>query len=183
MICLVSWEGFPVTASAPKNVILLGAKGASSSSAIQQLAQAVVRDDLLGIMVWYASVKNGFDYAPVWDASTHNDAISGYKNAMTMFREAMGTPEPVQPAPVIPVTSPVVVEEEPDNESAPVAQPEDPVSQPEEPVSQPEGPVAQPEATVDTSVVTQEISQTSSSHPAWPSKILGLYILLADDTA
>jgi len=197
------WEGFPVTASAPKNVILLGAKGASSSSAIQQLAQAVVRDDLLGIMVWYASVKNGFDYAPVWDASTHNDAISGYKNAMTMFREAMGTPEPVQPAPVIPVTSPVVVEEEPDNESAPVAQPEDPVSQPEEPVSkpedpvsqpedpvsqpeepvsQPEGPVAQPEATVDTSVVTQEISQTSSSHPAWPSKILGLYILLADDT-
>merc|ERR1712106_751105 len=51
------WQGFPVTASAPKNTILLGAKGASSSTAIQQLAQAAVRDDLLGIMVWYASVK------------------------------------------------------------------------------------------------------------------------------
>jgi len=158
------WEGFPVTASAPKNVILLGAKGASSSSAINQLADAVVRDDLLGIMVWYASVKNGFDYAPVWDASTHNDAISGYKSAMTKFRNAMGTPEPVQPAPVIPVTAPVLVEQEP----VQVAQPEDPAAQPEPPV--------------ETSVVTQEISQSSTSHPFWPSKILGLYVLLADDT-
>merc|ERR1711872_124164 len=36
------WEGFPVTASAPKNTILLGAKGSSSSSTIMTLANAAV---------------------------------------------------------------------------------------------------------------------------------------------
>merc|ERR1719483_1323280 len=155
------WEGFPVTASAPKNTILLGAKGASSSSAINQLAQTAVKDDLLGIMVWYASVKNGFDYAPVWDASTHNDAISGYKSAMQLFRQAMGTPEPVNPAPVVEPEVPVFA-------PAPVVEPEAPAVAPVLIESEPE--------------TVQEITQSSSSHPAWPSKILGLYVLLADDT-
>jgi len=162
------WEGFPVTASAPKNTILLGAKGASSSSAINQLAQTAVKDDLLGIMVWYASVKNGFDYAPVWDASTHNDAISGYKSAMALFRQAMGAPEPVKPAPVV---EPV----------APVAEPDVPEEVPA-PVIEPEAPVVAPVLSETEPVEVQEISQSSSGHPAWPSKILGLYVLLADDT-
>jgi len=183
------WEGFPVTASAPKNTILLGAKGASSSTAIQQLAQAAVRDDLLGIMVWYASVKNGFDYAPVWDASTHNDAISGYKNAMQMFRQAMGTPEPAAPAPVIepevPVAAPtpVIEPEVPVAAPAPVIEPEVPVVAPA-PVVEPEAPapVVEPVVSENEPDVNQEIQQSSSSHPSWPNKILGLYVLLADDT-
>merc|ERR1712212_692587 len=79
------WQGFPVTASAPTNTILLGAKGASSSSSITSLAKAAVDQDLLGIMVWYASVRNGFDYTPVWDASTHEDSISGYLNARSIL--------------------------------------------------------------------------------------------------
>merc|ERR1719225_526194 len=81
------WQGFPVTASAPTNTILLGAKGASSSSAITSLAKAAVDQDLLGIMVWYASVRNGFDYTPVWDASTHEDSIAGYLNARSILDE------------------------------------------------------------------------------------------------
>merc|ERR1740137_139933 len=187
MICLVSWEGFPVTASAPTNVILLGAKGASSSSAIQQLAQAVVRDDLLGIMVWYASIKNGFDYAPVWDASTHNDAISGYKSAMQLFRQAMGTPEPVNPAPVVepevPVIAPAPFVEPvaPVVVPAPVVEPVAPVVAPA-PVVEPEAPAVAPVLIESEPETVQEITQSSSSHPAWPSKILGLYVLLADDT-
>ena len=36
-------------------------------------------------MVWYASVRNGFDYTPVWDASTHEDSISGYLNARSIL--------------------------------------------------------------------------------------------------
>ena len=148
------WEGFPVTASAPKNTILLGAKGASSSSAINQLAQTAVKDDLLGIMVWYASVKNGFDYAPVWDASTHNDAISGYKSAMKLFRQAMGTPEPVKPAPVVEPVAPV-----PEELPAPVIEPEAPVVAPVLSETEPAS--------------VQEISQSSSGHPAWPSKVGG----------
>merc|ERR1712018_267482 len=39
------WQGFPVTASAPTNTILLGAKGASSSSSITSLAKAAVDQD------------------------------------------------------------------------------------------------------------------------------------------
>merc|ERR1719225_1873434 len=95
------WEGFPVKIRAPSNVILLGAKGSASSSAINQLADAAVREDYLGIMVWYASVKNGFDYAPNWDASTSNDAISGYVSTMKKFRQVTGdqAPEHKQPAP------------------------------------------------------------------------------------
>ena len=54
--------------------------------------RAAVDQDLLGIMVWYASVKNGFDYAPYWDASTHEDSISGYKAAFQLFKAANGKP-------------------------------------------------------------------------------------------
>merc|ERR1719385_648141 len=85
------WQGFPVQSRAPKNVILLGAKGASSSATINKLAKEVVKEDLLGIMVWYASVKNGFDYAPVWDASTKQDSINGYLEAMKYFDKAMAS--------------------------------------------------------------------------------------------
>jgi len=84
------WEGFPIKVNAPKNTILLGAKGSASSSSLSKLANAAVNDDLLGIMVWYASVKNGFDYAPNWDASTKPDSIKGYQAAMDLFNQNMG---------------------------------------------------------------------------------------------
>jgi len=92
------WQGFPIKVNAPKNTILLGAKGSSSSATIMKLAQASVKDDLLGIMVWYASVKNGFDYAPFWDASTKNDSIDGYKSAMALFKKAMASSKTVDEA-------------------------------------------------------------------------------------
>ena len=41
--------------NAPTSTILLGAKGSSSSADINKLANAAVDDDILGIMVWYAS--------------------------------------------------------------------------------------------------------------------------------
>merc|ERR1719385_170168 len=85
------WQGFPIKVNAPKNTILLGAKGSSSSATIMKLARASVKDDLLGIMVWYASVKNGFDYAPFWDASTKQDSINGYLEAMQYFDKAMAS--------------------------------------------------------------------------------------------
>merc|ERR1712183_283261 len=147
------WEGFPVKVRAPSNVILLGAKGSSSSSAINQLADAAVREDYLGIMVWYASVKNGFDYAPNWDASTSDDAIKGYLSAMDKFRKVLGTSPAPLPAPVEPKPEPL---------PAPVVTTAKPV-------------VAAVEA-------EEEITPSSSGHPAWPSKIMGLYVLLADDT-
>ena len=85
------WQGHPISASTPNNAILLGAKGVTSSSAIIQLAQASVKDNLLGIMVWYASVGNGFQYkqAEQWDASINDDSIKGYKAAMEILRQGM----------------------------------------------------------------------------------------------
>ena len=80
------WEGFPVTVNVPTNKILLGAHGQTSSADIHLLATETLRQDLLGIMVWYASVKNGFQYASSWDASTNNDSIQGYLQAMSLFR-------------------------------------------------------------------------------------------------
>ena len=82
------WSGFPITASAPNNVILLGAKGQSTYKDIMTMAGEAIKQDLLGIMVWYASVENGFDYAVNWDASTNEEAIKGYKDAMSLFTNA-----------------------------------------------------------------------------------------------
>ncbi|XP_040567756.1 uncharacterized protein [Lepeophtheirus salmonis] len=80
------WEGFPIKVNVPKSSILLGAKGSTSSSNIVKLAQASLDQDLLGIMVWYSSVKNGFQYAPYWDASDKPDSVQGYEKAREMFK-------------------------------------------------------------------------------------------------
>ena len=88
------WQGHPISAAVPNNAILLGAKGVTSSTAIQELARRCLADDLLGIMVWYASVENGFQYkhSDQWDATTKPDSISGYKAAMQMFRQGGAVP-------------------------------------------------------------------------------------------
>ena len=73
----------------PTTQILVGAKGSSRRSDIMTLATESVSQDLLGIMVWYASVENGFQYkhSDQWDATTKPDSISGYRAAMQMFRQ------------------------------------------------------------------------------------------------
>ena len=88
------WQGHPISAAVPNNAILLGAKGVTSSSAIQQLAARAVAEDLLGIMVWYASVDGGFQYkhSEQWDATTSQDAVAGYKAAMALFRQGGAVP-------------------------------------------------------------------------------------------
>ena len=81
-----SW--FPIKAAVPKNAILLGAQGNTGAGAVAKLAQQSVEQDLLGIMVWYSSVKNGFQYKPSgpWDASDSTEAIQAYKAAADLFR-------------------------------------------------------------------------------------------------
>ena len=80
------WEGFPIKVNAPSNTILLGAKGSSTHGTIETLANAAVEKDLLGIMVWYSSVKNGFQYAVSWDAQLSESSKTGYKRAMEIFQ-------------------------------------------------------------------------------------------------
>ena len=90
------WQGFPITASAPTSAILLGCKGAASSDTITALARATLDQDLGGIMVWYASIKNGFDYTTFWDASPHADSVAGYLAARKMLEGGLAVPRMAQ---------------------------------------------------------------------------------------
>ena len=76
------WEGFPITSNTPYHDILLGCKGTSNPGDIDTLASEALQQDLLGIMVWYASVQNGFQYEVSWDASMSEASQSAYVAAM-----------------------------------------------------------------------------------------------------
>ena len=75
-------EGFPITSNSPYHSILVGCKGTASPSDIDTLADEALNQDLLGIMVWYASVQNGFQYEKSWDASTSEESQEAYISAM-----------------------------------------------------------------------------------------------------
>merc|ERR1712130_1050470 len=83
------WQGFPIKVDVPRSQILLGCKGSSGSSTIGKLAQEAVRQDIMGIMVWFCSVRNGLVYSSGWDCSDVEDSQLGYTAAMEYFREHM----------------------------------------------------------------------------------------------
>merc|ERR1712002_62009 len=72
------WEGFPIKVRVEPQKIQLGCKGGASAGTITALAEAAVSQDLQGIMVWYASVVNGFHYSEIYDASTHEASTAAY---------------------------------------------------------------------------------------------------------
>ena len=76
------WEGFPIKVDVNAKAVMLGCKGSSDSKTIVELAEEAVKQDLLGIMVWYASVPNGLKYAVSWDASLVEDSQNGYVEAL-----------------------------------------------------------------------------------------------------
>merc|ERR1711962_368253 len=76
------WEGFPIHCNTPYHMILLGCKGSASPSSVDKLASETLKQDMLGIMVWYASVENGFQYEESWDASTNEKSKQAYIEAM-----------------------------------------------------------------------------------------------------
>ena len=72
-------------------MILLGTKGKTSASTINTLVSRAISRNYLGVMVWYASVVNGLQYAGgTWDASTSQSAQEAYVNGMARFRKEMG---------------------------------------------------------------------------------------------
>ena len=75
------YDGFPIKVRVPKGSILLGCMGGATSSDIKTLASEAVKQDLAGMMVWYSSVINGFQYSTYWDAVGHQDSIDGYLEA------------------------------------------------------------------------------------------------------
>jgi len=84
------WQGFPIKVNAPSNVILLGTKGKTNVDTIKKLVKEAIRKDYLGVMVWYASVIDGLQYAKgSWDASVSTAVQEAYIDGMERFREAM----------------------------------------------------------------------------------------------
>jgi len=80
------WQGFPIRVDVPKDKILMGCKGSASSTNIVKLASEAVKQDLLGVMVWYCSVRNGLKYAETWDCSGQPDSEAGYVAAMELYK-------------------------------------------------------------------------------------------------
>ena len=77
--------GFPIKVNVNSKAVMLGCKGSSLSSDIMKLAEEAVKQDLLGVMVWYASVIGGLQYEVSWDASLVENSQDGYINAMKYF--------------------------------------------------------------------------------------------------
>jgi hypothetical protein len=52
-----------------------------------KMAEESLSQDLLGIMVWYVSVQDGLQYEHSWDASTNEDSMQGYIEALQVFNQ------------------------------------------------------------------------------------------------
>jgi len=76
------WEGFPITVDVPTTGILVGCKGSSRQSDIMTLASESIKQDLLGMMVWFCSVQGGLQYESSWDCSGSEESSNAYVEAM-----------------------------------------------------------------------------------------------------
>lgn len=83
------WEGFPIKVNVKSTAVMLGCKGSSGPGSISTLAHESVKQDLLGIMVWYASVQNGLQYEHSWDSTESEASQQAYIEAMTYFNDNM----------------------------------------------------------------------------------------------
>ena len=72
------WEEYPIKVNVPTPRISVGCKGVSDPDDILKLADEVVQENLMGIMVWYASVIGGRQYSKDWDASESPASIEAY---------------------------------------------------------------------------------------------------------
>lgn len=79
------WDGFPIKVDVPTSSIMVGCKGSASASTIMELAQESLNRNLLGVMVWYASVVNGFRYEESWDGSFSPESAQGYIDALNLL--------------------------------------------------------------------------------------------------
>ena len=82
--------GHPIHVNVPKNASLLGCKGVTASWMITQLAEESVGQNLLGVMIWYASVRNGFQYGIEWDTSSSWESQQAFIAALDYFKAHMG---------------------------------------------------------------------------------------------
>ena len=74
-----------VTCRAPANSIILGAPGGISPSDMSTLTSSVMSNNYRGIMVWYSSVKNGFQYGAQDDSTASTAAQDAFAKTMKTF--------------------------------------------------------------------------------------------------
>ena len=82
-------EGFPISVDVPTRSILVGSRGSNSAENIEYMAMECLSRDLQGIMVWYASVRNGLQYEPDWDATNQTASEQAYVAARELFESGM----------------------------------------------------------------------------------------------
>ncbi len=82
------WEGFPITVNVADQDIMVGCKGTETADNILALARESESRDLLGIMVWFASVRGGFQYEVSWDASEDAAAQQAYVDALALMKQS-----------------------------------------------------------------------------------------------
>jgi len=83
------WNGFPIQVNVPRSSIIVGCKGSAREESISTLAEEILNQDLLGMMVWFCSVQNGFAYQADWDCGSSDESQMAFVAAMEMFRENM----------------------------------------------------------------------------------------------
>merc|ERR1712002_1008778 len=79
----------PIKCDVPKPQIMVGAMGSASAASVDKLAKESVKQDLLGVMVWYCSVKNGPVYEFDWDCTNYQESMDAYVAAMKYFNGHM----------------------------------------------------------------------------------------------
>ena len=83
------WQGFPIQVNVPTRSILVGACGCGAAKDIMALAQAIVSQNLGGIMVWFASALNKATGKPAIQYGTYDDASysvgSGWAQALALM--------------------------------------------------------------------------------------------------
>ena len=71
-----------INVDVPKSSIMVGCKGSASASTISTLTNEVKARGLRGMIVWFATVREGFTYEPSWDTSNYVNSQGAFINAL-----------------------------------------------------------------------------------------------------
>lgn len=77
---------WPIKVNVPYDAIMVGVWGTASPGDIMTMADEVKRQGLLGIIVWYSSVENGFIYNQVSDAVYSVESQNAFQTAMSYLK-------------------------------------------------------------------------------------------------
>ena len=78
---------WPIKVNVPHDAMMVGLWGSATPQDIMTMAEEVKRQGLLGIIVWYSSVQNGFIYNQMSDAVYAVESQNAFKTAMSYLKD------------------------------------------------------------------------------------------------